>query len=102
MVRELAVAVKVPTEKKIEAWARDILVEAGVPDTKWAKLSADGTFSGDLNESVTGTTNGSGQVTLTSNGKKKLPITYIFCVDNVSESGHTYAPGNNIETCDSY
>ena len=48
MFRGLAVAAKVPTEKKIEAWARDILVEAGVPDTKWAKLSADGTFSGDL------------------------------------------------------
>ncbi len=48
MFRRLAADTKEPAVKKIEAWARDILVEAGVPDTKWAKLSADGTFSGDL------------------------------------------------------
>lgn len=61
--------------------------------------TVNGSFTGDVNESASGTTNGNGQVTLTSNGSKKGKFTFTFCVDSVS-AALPYAPGDNAETCD--
>jgi hypothetical protein len=57
-------------------------------------------FSGDLNESVSGTTNGSGSVTLLTNGTKKGKTKFTACVTSVSAS-LPYVSGDNAETCDS-
>ena len=59
------------------------------------------TFTGDYNETVAGTTNGSGSVTLQTVGVKKGNIDYTFCVDSVS-AGLPYAPGDNSVTCDNF
>jgi hypothetical protein len=60
----------------------------------------DGTFSGDFNETVSATTNASGQAVFTSTGCIKKPA-YTFCVDAVTRAGWSYNPDGNVETCDS-
>jgi hypothetical protein len=56
-------------------------------------------FSGDINETRSGTTNASGSVTLQTVGTKKGKLNFTACVTNVSAS-LPYAPGDNVETCD--
>ena len=57
-------------------------------------------FAGGINETVSGLTNGSGVVTLTTSGFKKGKLKFTVCVDNVS-GGLPYAPADNAESCDS-
>lgn len=59
-----------------------------------------GTFSGDSAGAVSGVTNASGQVTLTSPIKKN-GANWTFCVTNVTKAGWTYNAAANVETCDS-
>lgn len=63
--------------------------------------SVSGTFTGDYNESFSGTTNASGSVTFTTSGTKKGGVSFTFCVDNVSGS-LPYVSADNAETCDSF
>jgi hypothetical protein len=58
-----------------------------------------GTFTGDFNEQLTETTNGSGVAVLTTTTQAKKP-SYTFCVDNLTGS-LSYSSGDNVETCDS-
>jgi beta-glucanase (GH16 family) len=58
-----------------------------------------GTFTGDFNETVAGTTGGGGTVTLATTGTKKGSVTFMFCVDDVTHSTLTYDPGSNVVTC---
>jgi hypothetical protein len=61
-----------------------------------------GTFSGDLSESVNGQTGGDGNVLLTTTVSSKSKPGFTFCVDDVINGTLTYAPADNVETCDSY
>jgi hypothetical protein len=60
-----------------------------------------GTFTGDFNEQLTETTNGSGVAVITTTTQVKKP-SYAFCVDDVTHATLTYDPNDNIETCCSY
>jgi len=60
-----------------------------------------GTFTGSYNETRSGTTNESGIAVITTTAQVKKP-SYTFCVDSVTHATLTYAPGDNVETCDSY
>jgi len=60
-----------------------------------------GTFTGSYNETRSGTTDGSGVAVITTTTQVKSPA-YTFCVNNVTHATLTYAPGDNVETCDSY
>jgi hypothetical protein len=59
-----------------------------------------GTFSGATSESVSGTSDSAGNVTLISSTGRNGG-TWTFCVDDVVRSGWTYDAGANVETCDS-
>ncbi len=59
-----------------------------------------GSFSGDSSGSASGVTDASGQVTLPS-PQAKRGANWTWCVEDVSRGGYTYAPGANLETCDS-
>ncbi len=59
-----------------------------------------GTFSGDLNETQSGTTDETGLASIGSSWHKGKP-NVTFCVDNVVEPFHGYDPDANVETCDS-
>jgi hypothetical protein len=59
-----------------------------------------GAFTGDSSNSVSGTTNAGGQVTLNSPIVKN-GASWTFCVNNVTKSAFTYNPAANAETCDS-
>ncbi len=56
--------------------------------------SVSGDFSGTFTQSVSGTTNGSGQVTFTTSGKQRGTPTVNFCVSDVSGS-LSYDPADN-------
>jgi subtilisin family serine protease len=58
-----------------------------------------GTFSGDINESVFGTTGSDGRVVLFTDRTKKGRCKIAFCVEDVSDA-LTYEPSFNNETCD--
>jgi len=73
-----------------------IVTDTGVAE---AGASVSGSFSGDFNESFSGTTDGSGNVTFQTAGFKKGNVNFTFCVTSVSGS-LPYIPGNNAETCD--
>jgi hypothetical protein len=60
-----------------------------------------GTFTGDFNETLTETTNGSGMAVITTTTQIKKP-SYNFCVDSVTHTTLTYSSGDNAETCDSH
>jgi len=60
-----------------------------------------GTFTGDFNEQLTGTTDGTGAAVITTTTQVKRP-SYTFCVDNVIHATLTYNSADNAETCDSY
>jgi len=59
-----------------------------------------GTFTGDFNETLTETTNGSGVAVITTTTQVKGP-TYQFCVDNIVGS-LPYDPADNMVTCCNY
>jgi hypothetical protein len=61
-----------------------------------------GTFTGDFDETRTATSNASGEATLTTQASIKVPIAYTVCVDSATHQTLSYAPGDNVETCDSY
>jgi hypothetical protein len=61
-----------------------------------------GTFTGDYNETLSETTNGSGVAVLTTTGTKKGNPDFSFCVDSVTHATLTYNSDDNNETCDSY
>jgi hypothetical protein len=63
--------------------------------------SVTGTFTGDFNETLTETTNGSGMAVITTTTQIKKP-SYNFCVDSVTHTTLTYSSGDNAETCDSH
>ncbi len=64
-----------------------------------ASADVTGTFTGDFNETVEATTNGSGVATLDTVGTKKGGVHFEFCVDGVVHATLTYAPGDNVITC---
>jgi hypothetical protein len=61
-----------------------------------------GTFSGDLNETLTATTDSSGVATFTTTRALRAGLNFQFCVDNVSYGTLPYEPQDNLETCDIY
>jgi hypothetical protein len=71
-----------------------------VTDTGTAEAGAtvQGTFSGTFNESVSGVTDGSGNVTFLTTETAKGNVSVTFCVDSVNGS-LPYIPGNNAATC---
>jgi len=80
-----------------KAKATVTIVDANNAAVSGATVS--GTFSGATSDSVSGTTDASGNVTLTSSGKKGGG-TWTFCVTDVTKSGWTYNASANVETCD--
>ncbi|HKQ46479.1 MAG TPA: endonuclease [Phycisphaerae bacterium] len=65
-------------------------------------VSVNGTFTGSYSQTLSATTNSNGVATLTTSSKITPPVTFTFCVNNVTGGSLTYAPGENLETCDSY
>ncbi|MBN1516497.1 cadherin-like domain-containing protein [Candidatus Sumerlaeota bacterium] len=61
-----------------------------------------GAFSGRFNETQSATTNSSGVATLTTGASQKLPISFTFCVTNVSHADYEYDSSANVITCNSY
>jgi hypothetical protein len=59
-----------------------------------------GTFSGDLSESISGDTDATGTVVLTSKAKTQNGVDLGFCVDDVVDDTLVYTPDANLETCD--
>jgi hypothetical protein len=59
-----------------------------------------GTFSIDLNESLSAVTDGSGVATLTTLSFKKGGVSIQFCVDDVTHGTLPYDDAANVETCD--
>jgi thermitase len=72
-------------------------------DKPVAGATVSGHWSGATTDSDTGTTNGTGQVTVQSNGVRRARsgTTFTFTVDNVALTGWTYDSANNVETFDS-
>jgi len=68
-----------------------------------AGATVSGQWSGATSDRDTGTTNGSGQVTVQSNGVRRAPsgTTFTFTVNNVTLSGWVYDSAANVETSDS-
>lgn len=62
-----------------------------------------GNFSDGFSELIYGETEGDGNVllTTTTTSAKGQP-TFTFCVDDVINGALSYAPADNVETCDSY
>lgn len=60
-----------------------------------------GTFSGGVTGTFSSSTDGSGAATLTTTLGAKGKFTFTFCVTAVSAAPLGYAPGDNVETCDS-
>lgn len=58
-----------------------------------------GTFSGDFNESASGTTGSGGSVTLITSGVKKGGLNFTFCVEGVTHGSLAYDPSSNVVTC---
>jgi thermitase len=83
------------------ALATITIVDADGKPVAGAKVS--GHWSGATNDSDTGTTNSSGQVTVQSNGVRRAPsgTTFTFTVDNVTLNGWVYDSAANVETSDS-
>jgi len=62
-----------------------------------------GQFTGDFNETDSGTTNSSGVATIDTVGTKNAStVQYTFCVTNVTHATLTYDPNADVETCKSY
>jgi hypothetical protein len=65
-----------------------------------AGASVTGTFTGDIVETVSGTTGAGGTISLVTAGTKKGKLNFTFCVTGVA-AALPYAPGDDVETCDS-
>lgn len=63
-------------------------------------VTVTGTFTGDYNEQGSDDTDGSGVAVIETVGTKKGSVSFQFCVDSVTGGSLTYAPGDNVETCD--
>ena len=57
-----------------------------------------GTFTGDYNETITGTSGSDGIAVLTTSAYVKKPL-YQFCVDDVNHETLKYEPNDNVEVC---
>lgn len=64
-----------------------------------ANASVTASFTGDFNESVTGTTDANGIALLVTWGKKKGAVNIDVCVDNVTHSTNSYDANSNVITC---
>ena len=64
-------------------------------------VTVSGQWSGLTNDSDTGTTDTSGQVTVSSNTVKNPSGVFTFTVGSVAKSGFAYNPSANVETSDS-
>ncbi|WP_258104539.1 family 16 glycosylhydrolase [Marinoscillum sp. MHG1-6] len=64
-----------------------------------ADANVNGTFSGSFSESVSGTTNGNGEVSFVTSTSLKGGVIVDFCVDDVTHSTLTYDPAQNVITC---
>ncbi|MGB2351709.1 MAG: InlB B-repeat-containing protein, partial [Akkermansiaceae bacterium] len=60
-----------------------------------------GDFSGIFSETAGALTDASGEATLSTSAKERLPFSYTFTVTGVSMSGYIYQPASNNETADS-
>lgn len=76
-----------------------IVTETGDPV---AGALVSGSFSGDYTDVLSGTTNGSGIVTLISSRRNIRNPVFTFCVDDVTHATFVYDSGSNVETCESY
>lgn len=65
-----------------------------------AGASVTGTFSEDLSETLTVTTDANGVAEFGTAGSVKGSIALTFCVDDISLAGLSYDPVANVETCD--
>ncbi len=65
-----------------------------------AGVTVSGNFTGTFSESFTGTTSSSGQVSFSTNGVAKKGISVTFCVTSVSGGALTYAPADDLMSCD--
>jgi hypothetical protein len=61
----------------------------------------EGTFTGDLAETMSAATDSTGTAVLTTSGAIKKP-SFGFCVDDISFDSLIYAEGDNVVTCASY
>ncbi len=59
-------------------------------------------LSGDFTETLSGVTDASGSVVLTSSDKVKGAVSYTACVDDLALDGGSYDSDSNVESCDSY
>ncbi len=59
-----------------------------------------GTFSGDIRQTLSAVTGADGVAVITSDRTNKPPLSFTFCVDDVTASGFTYDSAANVETCD--
>jgi hypothetical protein len=57
-----------------------------------------GSFTGDLTETASGPTDGTGSVILDTAGSAKKPE-FEFCIADITHTGLDYAPGDNVVTC---
>ena len=84
---------------RIKAAATVVIVDDAGAAVAGAEVT--GTFGGSHNETLTGTTDANGSVTLQTSVMNSTAA-FDFCVDNVSGSSLTYDPVANVETCDTY
>jgi hypothetical protein len=78
--------------------------EITVRDNEGALVSGatvTGTFSDGYIETLSAVTDASGVATILANGKVRGSFSVGFCVDDITHASLTYAPGDNVETCDS-
>ncbi|WGH76933.1 Ig-like domain-containing protein [Tenacibaculum tangerinum] len=61
-----------------------------------------GTFSGDYSQTVTGNTGPGGIVNFSTSSTTGDPISFTFCVDNITHQSLTYNSSLNTITCNSY
>jgi len=61
-----------------------------------------GTFSGDLQETVAGLTDGAGNATLTTSSVARGPLEFTFCVDGLDHDAYAYSPDDNTLSCQDF
>ena len=66
-----------------------------------ANAEVTGTFTGDIGETASATTNQDGLAVILSVGTARPLKNYTFCVDDVTHATLTYDSNDNVETCDS-
>ena len=66
-----------------------------------AGATVSGDFTGAFGESGSAVTDANGVAVITTGAKAPLPFSFTFTVTNVTEAGHDYNPGANVETSDS-